>query len=407
MPGAGVTAVNKTIKLILAPIASLRLTVLLFVLSMILIFVGTVAQKDMGNWEVVNSYFRSLWLMMPVGVAGLKVPFPGGYTLGGLMIVNLLAAHTVRFKFSVKRLGIIPIHAGLILLILGEIFTGVFAVEWLMTITEGESINYAEDVRQVELAIVDPSAEDYDQVVVVPESLLAASVNGGVIRDSKLPFHVQVLDWMPNSTLQGPQQAGMEKWRQNPAEHGLGRMMLAAPLSRVSGVEGAGGDKPAMYIRISKEGEDLGTWMCSLRFKDVVNEVRQPVVVDGKAYLIELRYVRDYKPYTITLLDFSHDKFVGTQIPKNFSSEVQLVDPTVGEDRTALIYMNHPLRHRALNARGETLYQSGYMGEQTTILQVVRNPSWLMPYIACGLVTLGLVTHFGVMLVRFVERSRR
>ena len=67
-----------------------------------------------------------------------------------------------------------------------------------------------------------------------------------------------------------------------------------------------------------------------------------------------------------------------------------------------LIYMNHPLRYR-----GETFFQSGYFGETRTILQVVRNPGWLMPYIACSLVSLGLIVHFGVMLWKFVSRTRR
>ena len=106
--------VNKSIKQLLAPIASLRLTVVLFVLAMILIFVGTVAQKDVGNWAVVNTYFRSLGFMMPIGIAGIQIPFVGGYTIGGLMIVNLLAAHTVRFKLTWKRAGIVVIHLGLI-----------------------------------------------------------------------------------------------------------------------------------------------------------------------------------------------------------------------------------------------------------------------------------------------------
>ena len=42
--------------------------------------------------------------------------------------------------------------------------------------------------------------------------------------------------------------------------------------------------------------------------------------------------------------------------------------------------MNHPLRYQ-----GETFYQSGVLGlGKGTILQVVRNPGWLIPYISCA-----------------------
>lgn len=398
---------NKSIKQLLAPVASLRLTVTLFVLAIILIFAGTIAQKDVGNWAVVNTYFRSLGFMMPIGIAGIKIPFVGGYTIGGLMIVNLLAAHAVRFKLTWKRAGIVITHLGLILLIIGEVLTGVLSVEWQMQINEGQSSNYAVDIREAELAIVDPTPADHDAVVVVPQSVIAQHAAGLPITDPRLPFDIQVLRWMPNSALAGLGMADPKLKQNNPATDGFGTMALAVPQPQTTGVEGGQVDAPSAYIRLSKSGEDLGTWLVSLNAERLSDETRQPVTVDSKTYLIELRFVRDYKPYTITLIDFTHDKFVGTEIPKNFASEVRLIDPTVGEDRTVTISMNSPLRHRPLNSRGETLYQSGYVGDTTTILQVVRNPSWLLPYIACAMVSLGLIVHFGVMLVKFVERTRR
>src|SRR5262249_49664635 len=105
-------------KRLIAPLASLRLTIVLFLLSMILVFCGTVAQKDFGVWTVVNGYFRSLLVWIPFKiffpVAYLQkhpvpgaFPFPGGWLIGGALLVNLLAAHLVRFKLSWKRSGIL------------------------------------------------------------------------------------------------------------------------------------------------------------------------------------------------------------------------------------------------------------------------------------------------------------
>ena len=66
--------------------------------------------------------------------------------------------------------------------------------------------------------------------------------------------------------------------------------------------------------------------------------------------------------------------------------------------------MNEPLRYR-----GETFYQADFdkKTETQTILQVVRNPGWLLPYISCFLVTLGMMTHFGITLVNFLRRRAR
>ena len=62
----------------------------------------------------------------------VKVPFPGGYTIGWLMFINLLAAHAIRFKLTWKRSGIFLLHAGVIVLLAGEFLTGQMAVETRM-----------------------------------------------------------------------------------------------------------------------------------------------------------------------------------------------------------------------------------------------------------------------------------
>ena len=90
----------------------------------------------------------------------------------------------------------------------------------------------------------------------------------------------------------------------------------------------------------------------------------------------------------------------GTEIPKNFASRITLIDPERSVDREVLIYMNHPLRYR-----GETFYQSGFQKDDSaTILQVVRNPSFLAPYVACIVVAAGLLFQFGFHLVGFARR---
>ncbi len=65
--------------------------------------------------------------------------------------------------------------------------------------------------------------------------------------------------------------------------------------------------------------------------------------------------------------------------------------------------MNEPLRYA-----GETFYQSGYRvdadGAEVTDLQVVTNTGWMIPYVACMLVVIGMLYHFGVTLVRFLKR---
>ena len=146
---------------VLEALASLKLTVVLFVLSVILVFCGTLAQIDYGIWAVVKMYFRSFYVWIPTQIFfprtlhiphWLGLPFPGGWTIGGLLLVNVLAAHLTRFKLTWKRSGILILHAGVIVLMLGELCTGLFAVEGNMTIPSGGSANYVDHNESMELA---------------------------------------------------------------------------------------------------------------------------------------------------------------------------------------------------------------------------------------------------------------
>lgn len=388
------------IKTYLKPLASLKLTVVLLAMAMFLIFAGTLAQVHDGIWHVMSRYFRSffvwidLQLFVPrewMTIPG-AIPFPGGFTVGGLMLLNLLAAHAVRFRLRWKRAGILLMHSGVILLIVGEMVTALAAREGNMSIDEGSYAIFTEDIRTAELAVIDASDPEEDHVVVVPQSMLAGAQ--GPIRDPRLPFEVSVVRWMGNSRVfsanMGPE--GLQRR----ATAGIGQNAVAQEMPPVSGVEEQTINVPTAYVTLTAEGRNLGTWLVSAYI-----EAPQPVTVGGKTYGIVLRFKRTYKPYTVHLIDFKHDLFVGTNVPRNFSSLVRLVDPAQHEDREVLIWMNHPMRYG-----GETFYQSSFKPDNSgTVLQVVRNPGWLLPYVSCTLVALGMLIHFGLHLYRFMRRA--
>ncbi|MCC7146126.1 MAG: cytochrome c biogenesis protein ResB [Phycisphaeraceae bacterium] len=390
-------------------LASLRLTVTLFALLMILIFVGTLAQVELGIWHTVNDYFRSpvAWIdpgvLLPAGrPLGWAVPFPGGFALGALLLVNLAAAHAVRFKLSWKRSGMILVHAGVMLLLVGELVTATTAREGQMAIDEGSWSNYVYDLRATELAISaspdDPASPTSTATtapsgeIVIPDTQLAASA-GRTIPLPDLPFAVEVQQWIADSQL--IQTATAQDL------HGPSSMVAAIPAQGQSTFTAQGQERlalPSAYISLKRGQESLGRYLVSAYWEN-----SQPVQVDGKTYQIALRLERHYKPYRIHLIDFKHDKFVGTDVPRNFSSLIRLEDLQNGEDRQVLIKMNHPLRYR-----GETFYQAAYKpGDTGTILQVVRNPGWLLPYASCAMVGLGMAGHFGIRLAGSLRKEVR
>ncbi|HEX7878461.1 MAG TPA: cytochrome c biogenesis protein ResB, partial [Candidatus Eisenbacteria bacterium] len=351
---------------------------------------------------VLSTYFRAWIVFIPVqiflprqwDVPGV-IPYPGGFTLGWMLFLNLVTAHAVRFKWQWKRAGLILIHLGLLLLIVGEFVTAISAEENRMTIVEGGTVNYATDIREVELAVVDRSAPDVDQVVAIPGHRLA---HDQVIRDPRLPFDVRVEAYYQNAELvEGVDRAGGAG--QADMGYAASRAITLRPVPPASGTDRDRSDLPAAMVTLEKDGKRLGTWIVSL-YLTLTDVPPQPVTVDGRTVDMALRFKRVYKPYSMSLIDFRHDTYPGTETPMNYSSDVRLVDAAHGEDRQVRIYMNNPLRYR-----GETFYQSSFLeGDTGTVLQVVRNPGWLLPYLACAIGAFGLMLHFGTRLMAFLRR---
>ncbi len=419
---------------ILKPIASLKLTVSLFAMSMVLVFFGTVAQKNAGIWGVVDQYFWS-WLVwidvqllfqfgqiffsVPTSwTTSASVPFPAGKLIGFTMFFNLLAAHTLQLislvkvtakqakkanvvgsvaKVLLKRSGIYVLHGGILLLFVGEFITREFQVEQNMVIAEGGSAVYAVDTRNQELAFTTPLAgSDKDAVTVVPVKVLRdAARRHTPISDGDLPVEIEVVKIYKNCTLENAKGSA----RANLATAGVGLEAIAVEKPEVSGTDPEQKfDTPAAYVRFKSKGDgkDLGVYLVTTRLNDDTG-----LTVDGKRYTVELRQTRYYKPYRLELIKFTFDRYIGTQTPKNYASQVRLIEPPLS-DRELTISMNEPLRYR-----GETYFQSSFTpDEKGTILQVVRNPGWVLPYLACVMVTLGMLLHFTLSLITFVTSGK-
>jgi ABC-type transport system involved in cytochrome c biogenesis permease subunit len=336
------------IRKVLKPLASLKLTVTLFGFSIFLILAGTLAQVELDIWDVVSDYFRCWFAWVPVrtfhplfapyldlsGISeSIGMFFPGGYLIGTLMALNLVTAHSLKFKIQAKgprltgglvvtaigavatwlviesghsnnsvqaatigwdqlwhllqglvvslllvtvwgvvskwsenrteslslcgvsvglviagyflfnprqaliddsgmrilwqlvkgcgasvillagcmmlfrkRAGVVLLHAGVGLMMLNEVVVDTSHVETQMRINEGESVNYADDIREFELAFVNRGREDQDEEILIPKSMIVAAGNPEApketrtLSDDEMPFDVEIVQFMQNST---------------------------------------------------------------------------------------------------------------------------------------------------------------------------------------------------------------
>jgi hypothetical protein len=407
---------------------SLRLTVILLAFAIVLVFVGTLAQVDEGLYNAQARYFRQ-WLIFGLDLFGHKIPIilPGGYLIGTMLLLNLICAHIYRFQLSVKKIGIQLTHAGVILLLVGQLVTDMLAHESQISFTEGQTKSYAESPRNYELVFMSEENPNEEQVVAIPGKSLAL---GGEIQNASLPFTVRVKSYWKNSesSFRAPMMQNAPPLTTN----GVALNFNFHPASEVKTMD----DKnvPTAEIEIVGANGSLGDWVISDWTSDgemiaelqqsygqqlgadmaqkIAGDLTQPqfIFAGGKKIAFALRPQRIYFPFSLTLLKATHTVYEGTDIPKDFRSLVQLQNPQSGENRQVEISMNHPLRYAGLTfyqyqmTAGEAAQQAGVT--PSSVLQVVRNPAWLTPYLGCAMVAAGLVTQFMFHLVDFVSKRK-
>ena len=379
--------------------SSLRLTVVCLALGIVLVFAGTLAQVDLGLLKAQNEFFRSFFIYWTPKGASFKVPvFPGGYLLGGLLLINLVTAHVTRFKWTRKKTGIWIINFGIIVLLGGQLLTDMFARESALALFEGENKNYSEDFRVTELVLIDKSDPQSDLVYSVPQKLFSRQTE---VRDARLPVTLRVKKlWANASVVKSDSKAPMAI--PSGATAGEFKEARLIPLAPVSETDKR--NTPAAVVEVENGNQSLGNF-----FLTTLSGRGEEVSVGGKQYEVALRFIRYYYPFNLTLLKATHEQYRGTTIPKNFASRVRVQNPDQNEARETTISMNKPLRYGGLTffqyqmAAGEMVEQAGATPSST--FQVVRNPSWLTPYISCVLIALGLLVQFGSHLFGFVKRK--
>jgi cytochrome c biogenesis protein ResB len=157
-------------------------------------------------------------------------------------------------------------------------------------------------------------------------------------------------------------------------------------------------NRPGMIYKISNSGTNAdGMYGIFLG-----QPISQTVSVNNKDYTIILRRKRTYLPFSIELLDFKKILHPGTDIPKSYSSDINLIEN--GAVRKILIQMNEPLRHK-----GYTFFQSSFIegpNSETTVLAVVKNYGRLFPYISSIIMCIGLLFHLSQKLPDLFRKSK-
>lgn len=337
---------------------------------MILLVIGTVAQSWIGLYAAHQNFFASFiaWLG--------PVPIPGGYTLLGILSFNLALKFLLKSNWNWQKSGINLSHLGALVLLIGGLATAISARESYMVIPEGTSTPYIYSYNSRELVIY---KNDLETITIPFEELETTTIKN-------LPFEISVIETYENSEINKREETANydpEKSYQSMAKF----MALSNKKTEKEPEENIAG--LTFEIAPSDTSENFDTLQTGLY-----------IAFDGMPKPIEIKYKNDtYRiifgkaqtllPFSIALQDFVKESYSGIDMAKNYHSDVIVQDNTL--EWPVRIEMNSPLRYR-----GYTFFQSSF--EQTpeteiTILAVVENKGWLLPYIGTLIIGAGLILH--------------
>lgn len=327
---------------------------------MLLLILGTTAQKEIGVFEAQRLYF-SAWIIW-LG----PLPLPGSYPTLGLITISLFAKFLLYSPWRRHQAGIIITHLGVLILLLGGLVTAFTQQEGFISLKEGQRGSSVSGYYNRVLTI-----EKNEETVAAYD---VAQMKEGIVTDPRLPFSIAIESVCANCR---PVAVKDTKNR-----HGLAAQvtLTAAPEEKENELNLSGVNFTLSGLTDDQNGHYL-----------VMEEipVMPEVTVGEDIYRFSIGRRQTALPFSIELVDFKRELHPGTDMARAFSSDVIVHDG--GVNWPYHIRMNEPLRYK-----GYTFYQSSFSlrpdGEYS-VLSVVQNKGRIFPYIASAVMFAGLLFH--------------
>ncbi len=359
-------------------LADLKITFVCLMLLFVLTLWGTFYQYNYGLYAAQKKFFHS-WFFLFLDF----IPFIGAKTVLLVLFVNLLAASLFRYKFKLNKLGILTIHYGLLFLILSSFYTHYASRESVIVFEEGEELNYSLDYFDSELVVYVEKAMGIREVVAYDFN----SIQDG--EDFYLPkFNLRItpIYFYSHSTP-----GNFDDQAKNAS--GINSLLfLPLPKERESTLPGG-----VFRIKQAEYGVDerILLW----------EGERDALALEwgGRTHYFKIQRKHYPLPFSVKLREFEKKEHFGTSIAKVYQSEI--LYRKGDEDYPALIAMNEPFR-----SDGYTLFQSSFSvdesGNERSVLATVKNRGYYLPYAASLIISLGLLIHFLIALLKRAKLKR-
>ena len=332
---------------------------------MILLIIGTIAQKDIGLYLAHQKYFASFI----VNLFGF-LPFPGGYTLLTLMTIGLVLKLVIE-PLKLSKIGVTISHLGVLALLIGAGLSSFFSSEGNIIIKEKSFSNIVNDYFANEIVIYIIQDDTKQIIEKINFSNLSTS---SIIKRNNLPFDLKIREKFINTDL-------VKRDKISDDLQGFAKIFKLVSKKSENNYEE---NIASISFEIIEDGKSNGLYSI---FE--LMPIKQNFIVDNQQYQIEIQKKQTILPFKLTLDKFEKTTYPGTEKAKSYKSYLTITDQNLAWK--AEISMNKPLRYKSYS-----FYQSSYINDEGniyTVLAVVKNVGRLFPYISTIIIAAGILLH--------------
>ncbi|MDA7881570.1 cytochrome c biogenesis protein ResB [Akkermansiaceae bacterium] len=384
---------NKTLgQKIWRVISGFEIAVVCLALLFLLTFFGTIEQKWVGLYAVIQKYFDiDSFLVFPSRGDGKFIffPLPGAYWVMVVLSINMFCGGLIRARKGWRTVGVLISHFAILFMLIAGAVSSLSKVEGQMSVYQGEISDYAQKYHTttIEVAKYDDKGNRMAPKI-VPSKTLRALKRGDVLH-AEFPeeeFTMDITGMLGSSNL------FLEKSTERIKEDGPvvdGFFIREAEYNKNNELANMAGCYVTVKDKQGEEIQELILWMG--------NPSPVSFVHNGQRYAVTLTMEVWPMPFEVELHKTIGEYYPGTRKASSFESTITKVANDHREDYK--IIMNHPMRHG-----GFTLFQANWSdtgGRPFSGFAIVTNPSDKWPEYSLYVATVGLLIHFLIMLFRF------
>lgn len=364
---------------IIRVIGSVKCTVLCLIVLFIGIIGGTFYQVNSGILAAQEVFFES-WGSLLFNV----LPFPGLKTIAFVLTLNLIAAAVIKRPFTYKKTGMILIHFGIGILLIGTGVSFLYVKNSTIILCEGEHTTYSRNLNNWEL-IITHNGTNKSQ----------SALKSDTIDFSRLKHGLEIP--IPNANAS----VTVERVYLNCKGLGYSQDRIDS-LEPLPPSYDRTGDLPGTILSIIDSGQTVKESNRAILFG--VSFISNAYVINDDTISLVLKPHELSLPFEINLVKFEKENHPGSSDAKSYKSYLKVNG--VGINRDVVISMNRPFRYKSL-----AIYQGSFSqntsGNNCSSMIVVENIGRIVPYIAGISVVTGLLIYFIAMFIASCKDLRK